>query len=370
MPGTDYKQGGGLPFDGEELTGFILDHVPNLVFVKDAEFRIVYANQAFREIYAPEDRGSLLGTTTVEKFSEKEADLFLAEDRRALEQGHSEIVETIVDWRGHKRVLLTRKFAINKPAGEKLLVAIATDISKLSAREKRLVRLNAQLKIYSHTIAHDLKNPMASIISGLNIIGRDSDNLSERSNMVLKSVRDSAGNLSGYISSMLKAAAAESEELEFESYDLNILMEEVRFNLSASIAGADMQLHIARLPDASVEPNLLRQLFQNLIENAIKHARAEGLVVRIHYEQDENDHIFYVTDNGCGIPDERKETVFSQFFKDGAQDGLGLGLTTSQRIANLHDGFIEIRDTEAGGCCFVVHISRALERKEMLAPSL
>ena len=190
-------------------------------------------------------------------------------------------------------------------------MAIATDISKLSAREKRLVRLNAQLKIYSHTIAHDLKNPMASIISGLNIIGRDSDNLSERSNMVLKSVRDSAGNLSGYISSMLKAAAAESEELEFESYDLNILMEEVRFNLSASIAGADMQLHIARLPDASVEPNLLRQLFQNLIENAIKHARAEGLVVRIHYEQDENDHIFYVTDNGCGIPDERKETVFS-----------------------------------------------------------
>lgn len=57
---------------------------------------------------------------------------------------------------------------------------------------------------------------------------------------------------------------------------LNILLEEVRFNLSAAIEAADMDHHTARLPVATVEPNLLRQLFQNLIENSIKHPPPNG----------------------------------------------------------------------------------------------
>ena len=372
MPGSHYREHAApIPFDGEDLSAFILDYDPNLVFVKDEESRIVYANKAFREVYPPDHRDAILGSTTVESFDPKEAELFLAEDRRAMEQGHSEIVEEITDWKGDRLTLLTRKFSIVKPDGERLLVAIATDISTLSSREKRLVRLNAQLKVYSNSIAHDLKNPMASLLAGLNIIKRDKNNtLSERSNAVLGSIKDSTMGLSNYIGSMLKAAAAEARELDFARHDINLLMEEVRFNLSAAIEAADLTLNIARMPVSVVEPNLLRQLFQNLIENAIKHTGAEKPTVTIHYESEGDEHVFFVSDNGKGIPDDRKKDVFNQFYRDGNAEGLGMGLTLCQRIAHLHDGYLEIRDTSRGGACFVLHIPRELSDKGLSQPSL
>ena len=372
MPGLEYKKHDApLPFDGENLFEFILDYDPNPVFVKDEKSRIVYANRAFLEIYPPESRDAVVGSTTVENFSEEEARLFLDEDRRAMEQGHSEIVEEILDWKGERRTLLTRKFSIVKPDGEKNLVAIATDISTLSSREKRLVRLNAQLKVYSHSIAHDLKNPMSSLMAGINIIKRDKNNtLSERSERVMGSIQDSTMGLSKYIGSMLKAAAQEARDLDFAKHDINLLMEEVRFNLSAAIEAADLTLIIARMPVSVVEPNLLRQLFQNLIENAIKHTKVDKPRVTIHYESEGDEHVFFVSDNGQGIPDDRKEQVFNQFYREGDAEGLGIGLTTCQRIAHLHDGYLEIRDTSSGGACFVLHIPQELSNKGLSQASL
>ena len=243
-------------------------------------------------------------------------------------------------------------------SGARRLVCISTNITALAARERRLVRLNAKLKVYSHSIAHDLRNPIATMISGLNLIRRDKATvLSERSEKIIEALKDSSTGLSGYISSMLTAAAEETSATDFQQYDLNILLEEVRFNLTVAIEQSGLRLNVTRLPIALVEPNLLRQLFQNLIENSIKHAGVERPVVTIHHKEEDGEHVFYVGDNGKGIPEDKKELVFSQFFKGGSQDGLGLGLTICQRIANLHDGFIEIHDRAERGCCMVVRIA-------------
>ena len=346
-----------LPED-EELVDFLLGNGPSLIFIKDEDSKIVYANKAFLSVYAPDQRNSILGTTTVESFPEEEAELFLSEDRRAFREGHSELVEEITDWKADRRTLLTRKVVFTNKQDQKRLVCIATDITELAARERRLVRLNAQLKIYSHSIAHDLKNPIASIVSGLNLIQRDkASTLGDRAVAIVNALRDSAMGLSGSIASMLKAAAEETSQLKFEKYDLNILLEEVRFNLSAALEGVDASLNITRLPVATVEPNLLRQLFQNLIENSIKHAGANRLVITIHHKEEEGEHVFYVGDNGKGIPEEKKDAVFTQFFRDGDKEGLGLGLTICQRFANLHDGYMEIHDRMEKGCCMVVRIA-------------
>ena len=346
-----------LPED-RGLVDFLLGNGPSLIFIKDEDSKLTYANKAFLSVYAPDQRDSIIGTTTVESFPEDEAELFLSEDRRAFREGRSELVEEITDWKADRRTLLTRKVVFTNEQGVKRLVCISTDITELAARERRLVRLNAQLKIYSHSIAHDLKNPIASILSGLNLIQRDKGSkLGDRAVAIVSAMRDSAMGLSGSISSMLKAAAEETSQLLFERYDLNILLEEVRFNLSAALEGVDASLSVTRLPVATVEPNLLRQLFQNLIENAIKHAGVDRLVITIHHKEERGEHVFYVGDNGKGIPEEKKDMVFTQFFKDGGKEGLGLGLTICQRIANLHDGYMEIHDRLEKGCCMVVRIA-------------
>ncbi|MEB3416808.1 ATP-binding protein [Alteriqipengyuania sp. WL0013] len=343
--------------DNDELLMFVLDHGPNLVFIKDEQSRLVYANAAFLEVYPPDQRDGVLGTTTVESFEPEEAELFLSEDRRALREGLSEIVEEITDWKAKRRTLLTRKMVFHTKDGDKRLICIATDITDLAAREKRVVRQNAQLKVYSSSIAHDLRNPISSIISGLNIMQRDkTSQLGERSETILSALKESATGLAGMITSTLKAAASESADLSFQRYDLNLLLEEVRFNLSVAIEEAGLALHVTRLPEATVEPNLLRQLFQNLIENSIRHAGSQRPVVTIHHQEEDGEHLFFVGDNGRGIPKELRDTIFTQFFKGEDGGKLGLGLTICQRIANLHDGFIEVHDKVEDGCCMLVRI--------------
>lgn len=81
----------------DALLFFILENEPNLVFVKNEAGKIVWANRAFKAIYAPDERDKLIGRTTVESFSKEEADLFRSEDRRAMREGRTEIVEDLVD---------------------------------------------------------------------------------------------------------------------------------------------------------------------------------------------------------------------------------------------------------------------------------
>lgn len=66
--------------------------------------------------------------------------------------------------------------------------------------------------------------------------------------------------------------------------------------------------------------------------------------------------MFYDGDNGVGIPPAKTDLVFSPFFKEGSNDGLGLGLAICQRIANIHDDVIEIHDRIERGCCMVVRL--------------
>lgn len=99
MPFQFFERNAPSFFDNDaNLVAHMLQSQPGLVFIKDENSRLVYANEAFLGIYAPEQRESVIGTTTVESFTSEEASLFLSEDRRAFREGHSEMVEEVTDW--------------------------------------------------------------------------------------------------------------------------------------------------------------------------------------------------------------------------------------------------------------------------------
>lgn len=342
-------------WDDAYLKTFVLENQTDMVFVKDEHFCFVYANAAFLELYAPEERDGIIGSTTIEKFSPEEAQVFLSEDRRAFREGRSEIVENHTNWQGRKLVLQTRKIVMQMKSGEKRLVGIATDITDLAQREERLVALNDTLKHYSHAIAHDLKNPISSLIAGLNIIEQDKNSqLGERASRVITTIREGAAGLTRYIEALLQDAASENSTPVFKEYDLNMLLKEVRFNLSALIETHNVTLSVARLPTMVVEPNRLRQLFQNLIENAVKFSDSNHPLITLHHRKENNLHIFQLNDNGPGIPAGIGSHAFSQYFASGDQSGLGLGLTMCQRIADLHGGELTIDDSVDSGFSIIL----------------
>ncbi len=340
----------------------VMDHDPNLVFVKDEQGHIVYANRAFLELYAPEARASILGTTTVEAFSPEEAAVWLAGDRRAMATGSSEAVEEIFDYLGRRRVLLTRKIAFHTADGEPRLLGISTDVTTLKGRERSLVEANDSLSQFAAFAAHDLRSPLASIATAIDTVMCDADtSLGARAKQVLGLARESASGLSQQVTTLLASAlASDVGELELRATDLNLLLEEVRFNLSSLIDRHGATITWARLPSLQVERNLFRQLLQNLVENAVRHRsdeRSPRVTVR-HLPAEDAD-VIVVEDNGIGISAADAIRVFEAFERGSeAGDGTGLGLALCRRVVGLHAGSIGFDTTYAEGCRTLVTIPR------------
>ncbi len=109
----------------------IMANIPDMIFVKDDQFRIVQANTNFLNVYPEEVRSSVIGTTTLEQYNEAERTEFLKHDQKALDVGFSETEETIDFPDGARRTLLTRKVRFEDESGDKFLLGVGKDITEL-----------------------------------------------------------------------------------------------------------------------------------------------------------------------------------------------------------------------------------------------
>ncbi len=111
----------------------ILENIPDMVFVKDEEFRIVQANTNFLNVYPPGMRDSVIGTTTLEQYDEVERDIFLEQDRIAFAKGFTQTEESIDFPDGERRVLLTKKVRFEDENSKRFVLGIGQDITELVA---------------------------------------------------------------------------------------------------------------------------------------------------------------------------------------------------------------------------------------------
>ena len=162
-----------INFKAPQETDFLrtaLNQTKSLIFVKDNDFRIVYANEAFLDLFPPEKRNSVIGTTTLEEFPNEEVEGFLKEDRRALKGENTEIIEQVTDYAGLTRTYLTRKIGFTSNNGASLMLGICHDVAKMVAQEKVLAQRNIALEKFTTIAAHDLRSPLNTLISYMDII--------------------------------------------------------------------------------------------------------------------------------------------------------------------------------------------------------
>ena len=346
------------------LFSLIMEHDPNLIFVKDENSIILYANKSFLEMYSPEKRDTIVGTTTIEEFSAEEASLWLSEDRRALSLGLTEIIENITDYKGLNRFFLTRKIAYTSEEGKPRLLGICTDITELADREKHLSEAYKRLENYSSFAAHDLRSPLVTFVSILELVRLDKANvLSPQSSAYINMMLNSVHGLAKQVTATLTAAKAiNADEIYYQNTDLNILLEDVKFNISEYLRNNDATLHTVRLPHLKVEPQLFRQLLQNLIENAIRHRSGKPPMVFIRYKETVAEHIIFVEDNGRGIAVDDRQKVFDAFAQGSdVKNGTGIGLALCRRVIELHQGSISVDPTFQDGCCIVLKFPKVIK---------
>ena len=215
----------------------------------------------------------------------------------------------------------------------------------------RLESSNERLERFAYAASHDLQEPLRMVSSYLRLIERRADEeLSDETREFLAYAVDGADRMREMIDALLEYSRVETRGDPLEPVDLEEVFEDVRDDLELRIAEAEAEISVEGLPRVQGDASQLRQVFQNLIDNAIEYSGDEP--PRIHVsatDRDEADEIS-VRDEGIGIDPDDQERIFEVFERlHGREeyDGTGIGLALCQRIVERHGGRLRV-DSEPG----------------------
>ena len=310
----------------------LMEVTTDLVFVKDTEFRIVDANQAFLNLYPPEIRDKVIGYTTVESYSHHDAELFLKEDRRALKEGFAEIEEAIVFPNGANRTMLTKKQCFEDEHGQKFILGISRDITDRKKMELDLLEANDELQEFSYRTSHDLRAPLISSVKLLKISqSLIEQNESHEAIEYLTHAQESLSKLETLVTDILQLSRVSQAELPLTKVSLEALCNESISKL-AYMEGMDRLSINLQCGDETVitQKELLSIIIENLLSNAIKYQDPEQATptVNITASSTPTHCILRISDNGLGIPAEYSKDIYAMFkrFHPKTAYGSGLGL--------------------------------------------
>jgi two-component system, sensor histidine kinase and response regulator len=224
---------------------------------------------------------------------------------------------------------------------------IAGEVSKLNmALEQRngdLVAANSDLEAFSHSVSHDLRMPLRHIQAYVGMIEESAlSKLTADEQRRLRGVREAAQRMSQLIDDLLSFSRIGRTSLRKLPVDMNGLVREVINELQPDIKGRTIEWSLQQLPFISGDRALLRQVFCNLLANAIKYTRTRAAAhIQIFAVEQDEEIIVGVKDNGVGFDAAYSDKLFGVFQRlHSATDfeGTGVGLANVRRIVQRHGG--------------------------------
>jgi signal transduction histidine kinase len=238
--------------------------------------------------------------------------------------------------------------------------AIANAVGRQELANK-LEQQRQSLEIFSRAMAHDLKEPIRTIRSFGGII-LDSPSLSQDDRMLMGHVLRAANSMEQLIAAITRYTRLESQgRIALESLALTDVVRQVRANLLTQIESSGAVIREKNLSALRGDYQLLVQLLQNLISNAIRYGTETAPVIEVSMAETEDGTELRVADNGPGIPDAYRDEIFKPFKRLVGREveGTGLGLAICRRIAELHSASIRCDEAPGGGAMFVLTLPRA-----------
>lgn len=253
------------------------------------------------------------------------------------------------------RALHARNRAVLELADERENLA-----RRVEERTEELARSNQELESFAYAISHDLRAPMRIINGFARLLEkRYHDMLSGEGIEFLDQIRSGAVQMDAMIMGLLEYSRVGHQSPDkFRHADIPSIAKEAAGLLKNEADAVGGIIDVTTGKEAlglCCNSDLIRRLFQNLIENAIKYRSPErALRIRIDVSAIKGGVEVAVCDNGIGIPKDRRERVFKIFQRDAPASvpGYGIGLSLCQRIVQAHGGDIWIEDNEPEGCRF------------------
>ena len=231
-------------------------------------------------------------------------------------------------------------------------------------KNKLLTQVEELKTNFLSMMSHDLKTPIARIQGMTDVVLQDPANLSARQKEALKTLSKSSQELLEFVSSILNLGRIESKEIQLHmiSRDPNSLLVEVieKLDYLAKPKGIEIVAELEPLFSVKMDVDLIRQVFSNLIENAIKYSHENSRIL-VTSEESHGRIIIQVSDQGMGIPEEELAHVFAKFYrskevKSSPIKGSGLGLYLARYFVELHNGTISVDSRPGVGSTFNVEL--------------
>jgi two-component system phosphate regulon sensor histidine kinase PhoR len=332
----------------------ILDSLSESVLVVSENLRIYAANEAAQDAFSRNNE-KLTGKRITEII--RDFALHEAFDKALLKQATSVVRVEIIDQDRRVYDVRVSPFEMDD---EGRAIGVFYDISQVEHLER--VR-----QAFLSNISHELRTPLTSILAFVETLedGAIDDEANKR--RFLSVIRKNAERMRHLIDDISELSSIESGNVRIEpkEIDLSILVRDVFVNLSAKAEERGIKLELEVEPDTRIYADVLRleQMLTNLVDNAIKFNRRDG-VVTVRCRCINGSHLIDVSDTGEGIMRDHLQRIFERFYRiDRARSrevgGTGLGLAIVKHLARLHGGEVTVSSSLGEGSTFSIDLPDA-----------
>jgi len=222
---------------------------------------------------------------------------------------------------------------------------------------EQLKKVNEELDSFSYTISHDLGTPLTVMKLNAQMLLKSLSETSDKNKHKISSIIDEIDNMAEMMHDVLQLSRAKHSEIELENIETEQTIQKITENAKLTFDTPNSIVIIENCPSVLADKTLLHQVFLNIINNAVKYSsKQEQPTVKIEGEEDGEQIIYRITDNGIGIPESEKHRMFKIFNRmDNARKfkGNGIGLSIVHRIMNRIGGSVDY-ESSINGTCFIL----------------
>jgi PAS domain S-box-containing protein len=265
------------------------------------------------------------------------------------------------------------EIGLERPDGERVWVSVSgvpmrddgevtgavitfADVTERIEYKRKLEESNERLEQFAYAVSHDLQEPLRMVSSYLQLVeDRYADDLDGDAREFIEFAVDGADRMREMIDGLLEYSRVETRGDPLEPVDLDDVVNGVLDDLQVRIEERDADIEAETLPGVEGDASQLRQVFQNLVSNALEYNGDEPPRVHVEAERNEDEWVISVSDDGIGIAPDDQDRIFEVFERLHSREeheGTGIGLALCRRIVERHGGDIWVDSAPGGGATF------------------
>jgi signal transduction histidine kinase len=271
--------------------------------------------------------------------------------------------------RAHAGAMTAELTTLEDAFNEMLTEIQARDRSLTEARDgleervrERTVELdsaNRELEAFTYSVSHDLRAPLRHVTGFVALLEEDAaDRLNEQCREHLQKIAGASRRMGQLIDDLLSFSRVGRAQLTARRVSLNAIVHDARLDAAPLEEGRDVEWRVEDLPSVDVDPAMLRQVFVNLLSNALKYTRVREhprIDVSVSRDEDTGELVICVRDNGVGFDMQYVHKLFGVFQRLHSSDefeGTGIGLANVKRIVQRHGGRVWAESAVGHGAKF------------------